>query len=305
MPQPGFTRVSDWRQVMQLVVGATGSLGGHIVSRLLRDGQPVRALVRDSSDYSQIQATGVEIALGDLKVPESLNRACLGVERIIATATAATRGDEDTVESVDRAGYAHLIAAAKAAGVEQFVFVSAHGFDAASPVPLARAKADTEAALQASGLGYTILRPALFMESWIGMVLGSQLQSGPEIVVMGDPDRPYPFVAAANVTDLVLQVIAHPDAVNKRIPLSAQAVSYRQVVAWIGAVMGQEIKLESVPIGTELPGLPPIVTELWTLAASGALEPIETVEVAVKFGLTLETPQAFVQRTFGHGSRHR
>lgn len=290
---------------MQLVVGATGSLGGHIVSRLVRDGQPVRALVRELSDYSQIQAAGVEIALGDLKVPESLSRACLGVERIIATATAATRGDQDTVESVDRAGYVHLIAAAKAAGIEQFVFVSAHGFDADSPVPLARAKASTEAALQASGLDYTILRPALFMESWIGRILGSQLQSGPKLAVMGDLDRPYPFVAAGNVTDLVLKVIAHPDALNKRIPLSAQAVSYRQLAAWISDVTDREIQLESVPLGTELPGLPPIVTELWTLAASGALEPIETVEVAVRFGLTLETPQAFVRRNFGPSFRAR
>jgi len=287
---------------MQLIVGATGNLGGHIVSRLLTADQPVRALVRESSDYSQIQAADTELALGDLKVPESLDRACLGVERIIATATAATRGGDDTVESVDREGYANLIAAAKAAGVKHFVFVSAHGFEVDSPVALARAKANTEAALRESGLSYTILRPSLFMESWIGMVLGSQIQSGSRMVVMGDPDRPYPFVAAGNVTDLVLKVLEHPEAQDKTIPLSAQAVSYRQVVSWIGEATGQEIELESVPPGTELAGLPPVVTELWTMAASGGMEPIETVEVAVKFGLALETPQAFVQRTFGRSS---
>jgi len=284
---------------MDLVIGATGSLGGHIAHRLLKDGQPVRALVREGSDYSKLQSGGAEVALGDLKNRESLDRACVRADRIVATATAAARGGEDQIASVDRDGYQDLIEAAVAAGVGQFVFVSAHGFAADSPVELARAKAATEQALLASGLNYTILRPVLFMEAWIGMILGAQLQTGPTVVVMGDPDAPLSFVTASNVADLAIAVLGNPEAERKTIPLSAQTVSFRQLTDWITEVGGHSIALETVPPGTEIPGLPPVVLELWTWLAEGGMEPIETVETAVKFGLALESTRAFIERTFG------
>jgi uncharacterized protein YbjT (DUF2867 family) len=287
---------------MDLVVGATGRLGGHIAHRLLKMGEPVRALVREGADYSQLQAAGVEGALGDLKNPSSLARALIGVDRVIATATAAQRSGKDTVESVDRNGYENLIAAARTAGIDQFIFVSAHGFAADSPVALARAKVATEQTLIASGLNYTILRPSLFMESWIGTVLGAQLQSGPNIVIIGDADKPYPFVCAHNVADLAIAVRSNPAAERLSIPISAQAVSFGELVDWISALTGRAISLESVPPGSQVPGVPPLVLELWSMLASGNVEPIETVEVAVRFGLSLETARAYVSRAFAKPS---
>jgi NADH dehydrogenase len=69
------------------------------------------------------------------------------------------RGGDDTVETVDRQGNRSLIDAAKAANVQQFVFVSAYGATLDSPVPFLRAKAETEASLRASGMPYTVLAP--------------------------------------------------------------------------------------------------------------------------------------------------
>lgn len=287
---------------MDLVVGATGSLGGHIAHRLSRMGEPVRALVRDGSEYSQLQSAGVEVALGDLKSRPSLDRACVGVERVIATATAAQRGGADTVASVDREGYQNLIEAAMAAGISQFVYVSAHGFEADSPVALARAKVETEQRLIDSDIDYTILRPALFMESWISMVLGAQLKFGPRIVIMGDSETPYPFVSISNVADLAIAVRGNPTAENTSIPVSAQAVSFGQLVEWIDERTERAISLETVPPGTEIPGLPPVVIELWTMLVQGPIEPIETVEVAVRFGLALETAKAYIDRNFAQPS---
>ena len=287
---------------MNLVIGATGSLGGLISHHLLKGGSRVRALVREGSDYSSLQSGGAEVALGDLKNRRSLERACIGARRIIATATAATRSGQDTVDAVDRQGYADLIEAAVAAGVEQFVFVSAHGFGADSPVPLAQAKAHTEQILRGSGMGFTILRPALFMEAWISTLLGAQLQRGPRVLLMGNPDEPLPFVGIRNVADLALAVLGHDEAADAVLPLSAQAVSYRQIIERIGTVTGNAIEIETVPPGTEIPGFPPAILDLWSWLADGAIEPIETVGVALRFGLAMETASAFVDRTFGKSS---
>ena len=52
---------------MNLVTGATGLLGSHIVEQLVKQGQPVRALARKSSDTRFLESLeGVELAWGDI-----------------------------------------------------------------------------------------------------------------------------------------------------------------------------------------------------------------------------------------------
>src|SRR5690348_326106 len=120
---------------MILVVGATGSLGGSIVRGLLEQGQQVRALVRTAPDAEVLTDLGAEPAMGDLKDRASLDAACQGIETVITTANSARRGGEDNPETVEDKGNRQLIDAAEAAGVDQFVFVSALGASPSSPVP--------------------------------------------------------------------------------------------------------------------------------------------------------------------------
>ncbi len=144
---------------MILVVGATGQLGGAVVRMLLAQGRPVRILVRPHSDYGSLAEAGAEAVFGDLKQRGSLDTACRGIETVITTATSAARGGEDTMQTVDLEGNRNLIAAAKAAGVNQFIFVSALPADPRSPVPLLQAKGRSEVTLRESGMPYTILAP--------------------------------------------------------------------------------------------------------------------------------------------------
>ena len=96
---------------MLLVAGATGSLGTRITRRLLDQGRPVRILVRAGSDHAALAAAGADVAVGNLKDPESLERACGGVHTVITTASASRRGD-DSIENVDRQGNLNLVDAA-------------------------------------------------------------------------------------------------------------------------------------------------------------------------------------------------
>jgi uncharacterized protein YbjT (DUF2867 family) len=156
---------------MILVVGSTGQLGGLITRRLLAQSQPVRILTRAHSAYRPLEQAGAALAFGDLKDRASLDAACAGVDVVITTANAVLRGGEDNVQTVDVDGNRNLIDEAQAAGVKQFIFISALGVDADSPVPIFQAKAGTEAYLRASGLPYTILAPPAFMEVWVPMVV--------------------------------------------------------------------------------------------------------------------------------------
>lgn len=64
---------------MNLVTGATGLLGSHIVEQLVRRGRPVRALVRRNSDTRWLQSQGVEIVHGDVTDRASLEAAMRGI----------------------------------------------------------------------------------------------------------------------------------------------------------------------------------------------------------------------------------
>jgi hypothetical protein len=119
------------------------------------------------------------------------------------------------------------------------------------------------------------------------------------VQVIGPAARPYSFVSIENVADLAVAARKHAAASRATIPLSAGAHSFGQIVEWIREETGQMIAVEEVPPGTEIPGLPPIVIELWSWAAQGGMGVIETPEVAQRHGLDLVSPREWVAAAFG------
>ncbi len=110
---------------MNLVTGATGLLGSHIVEQLRKRGQPVRALVRRGSDTSWLRTQGVEFAEGDVTDKASLQAACRGCD--VVYHSAAKVGDWGPWEDFQRItidGTANTIDAAIEARVRRFVHIS-------------------------------------------------------------------------------------------------------------------------------------------------------------------------------------
>jgi len=110
---------------MNLVTGATGLLGSHIVEKLIEAGQPVRALVRPSSDTRLLDGLGVEKAVGDITVPESLPEAMKGVRTVYhAAAQVGDWGPWDKFVAVSIDGTANVLNAARDARVDRFLHIS-------------------------------------------------------------------------------------------------------------------------------------------------------------------------------------
>ena len=288
---------------MDLVVGATGSLGGKIARLLLEKGEGVRILARPHSAYAELEQAGAQVVFGDLKEPRSLIPALEGVRRVVTTANSAARGGEDDVENVDRRGSANLIEAARQAAVERFLYVSASPADLDSPVPFLRAKAESEQRLMRSGLGYTILRPVLFMEIWIGAFIGAQLAQGPKVQLIGDGGKKVAFVAEGDVARLASSALGHPEARNATITISGVATGYRRVVETIERITGMEIEIESLEPGASIDRLPEPLREtmsgLMTGLALGPEVDVTTPEVAAQFGFELSPLEPFLATAFG------
>ena len=280
---------------MILIVGATGILGGMITQRLLESGKEVRILVRHNSPAEEMakqrMATspqllieaGAQPVYGDLKDRASLDQACQGIETVITTANSAMRGGEDNVDTVDRHGNRNLIEAARAAGVKQFIFISFLGADLNHPVPLFKAKAETEAILTENRLSYTILSPNFFMESWIGMVVGIPLQARQPVTLVGQGQRLHSLISVGDVAAFAAATVGHPAALNQKIILGGpEPLSWRGIVNTFGQVLGQELPVQFVAPGEAIPGLPEMVPPM--LAA------METYDSAIPMG---ETAQAY------------
>jgi uncharacterized protein YbjT (DUF2867 family) len=153
------------------VVGATGTLGGHIVEALLERGAHVRAMVRATSDRTRLEALGVtDFVVADLNDPASLHR-IMAVEpvatAVVASAagftghSALTKGDNSRA---DTDGYRSLVDATRSAGVPRFILISILECDKAPGVPHFYQKFETERYLAEKGQPYLALRAGAFLD---------------------------------------------------------------------------------------------------------------------------------------------
>lgn len=146
---------------MILVTGATGFVGGHVVRALADAGERVRALVRDPSGARALDGVDCELVRGDVTDRESLRAAVEGCTTIVHLVAILTGRPAD-FERVMTQGSGNLLEAARGAGVQRFIQMSALGTSEATKdsVPYYRAKWAVEEAVRGSGLGFAILRPS-------------------------------------------------------------------------------------------------------------------------------------------------
>ncbi|HLM86909.1 MAG TPA: NAD-dependent epimerase/dehydratase family protein [Solirubrobacteraceae bacterium] len=122
---PGGEPVAGSREQLCLITGASGFIGGRLAERLAADGQPVRCLVRASSDTSRLAGLGVQLVVGDLTEPRSLADAAAGCDSVLHCAALvsdwATRRE---IVQTNVTGTRSLLEASAAASVRRFVHFS-------------------------------------------------------------------------------------------------------------------------------------------------------------------------------------
>ena len=235
---------------MILVVGSTGDLGGRVVQHLRNSGHEVRCLVRPQSDDAGLRAQGAQVVRGDLTDPASLRPACLGVDTVVASATAIGRrltgAGGPSIREVDELGMAALVNAAEGAGVARFVYVSFAGVDAALGSPLERAKIATEQRLRASSMSVTIVRPDAFQEIHLGPLGRFDMRAG-KVAVFGKGDTPRRWVSTDDVAALIAAVAVQPDAPALIEFGGPEALSRNEAIAVAERLTHRKMKRQAMP----------------------------------------------------------
>lgn len=148
-----------------LVAGGTGFLGSEIVRACVAAGHAVSVLSRSPANGSL--PSGVDWLRGDVTQPDSLGGLLEGFEAVVDAVQMPKSPFEDpkkglTFERFDLGGTRNLADAARQAGAGLFVGISGAGAAPDAAYHWQRLKWDEEQYIQASRLGWVILRP-----SWV------------------------------------------------------------------------------------------------------------------------------------------
>lgn len=264
---------------MILVVGATGQLGTAVVRRAAARGRPVRALVRRPADAERFRDPNIGVSIGDLRDATSLRRACEGATAVIATATVVFPRGRYRFEEDEGRGYRNLIEACRAGGVEQILFTSIVGLEDryVDLVPTLRMKRRIERLIVDSGLGYTILRAAPFMDDYFALIgseiplrgaegatlkrpfwmsraylsrVGRLVEDRGVALVPGPAEARHSFVAVDDLAELLVRAAGEREAFGTCFDVGGPcALSWREVVGIYAAILRRPVRSLSLPAG--------------------------------------------------------
>ncbi|MBD2165060.1 SDR family oxidoreductase [Calothrix membranacea FACHB-236] len=206
---------------MILVTGATGGIGRRVVRLLRQQEKSARAFVRLSSRYSELEHRGSEIFIGDLRQEKDIQQACKGVDYIISA-----HGSDSDALALDYRANIELIDQAKANGVKHFVFISVLGADRGyEDAPVFKAKRAVEKYLEASGVNYTILRPAGLASNLL--TLAERFRETGLYLVIGDPKNRTSIVSTDDLAKIVVDSLTFEGARNQTLAVGGPEILSR------------------------------------------------------------------------------
>jgi uncharacterized protein YbjT (DUF2867 family) len=230
-----------------LIVGATGTLGRQVTRRALDEGYEVHCLVRSQKKAAFLKEWGAKLVTGDLCDAATLPPALTGVTAIIDAATTRAT-DSRNIREVDWEGKVNLINAAKAAGVDRFIFFSILDAEKYPDVPLMDIKHCSEKLLIESGLNYTILRPCGFLQGLIGQYAIPVLESQ-AVWVMGDTS-PIAYMDTQDIAKFAIQALKVSETERKSFPVvGSRAWGAYEIIRLCERLADKEARISRMPIG--------------------------------------------------------
>jgi len=175
------------------VIGATGTIGRATVRALINQGYEVICFVRQRAgaggallpEQTTTLFDGASIRYGDVSNPISLKDQGFKGERfdVLVSCLASRTGNPKDAWAIDHQAHMHVLGAAKRAGVNHFILLSA--ICVQKPLlAFQHAKLAFEKALVKSGMTYSIVRPTAFFKSLSGQL--ERVKKGKPFLLFGD-----------------------------------------------------------------------------------------------------------------------
>jgi uncharacterized protein YbjT (DUF2867 family) len=226
-----------------LVCGATGKQGGAVARSLLERDFRVRALTRDPQkpEAQALAEQGAEVVQGDMEDRSAVDQVLVeGVYGVFSVQNFWETGYDGEVQQGKT-----VADAARAAGVDHFVYSSVGSAHRKTGIPHFESKWEIEEHVRQIGLPFTIFRPTFFMQNWEWtreMILGGTLAQPL------DPDKPLQQVAVEDVGAFAAIAFENPDSwIGREVDLAGDEQSMSEIAETYGRVIGREVSYYQVP----------------------------------------------------------
>jgi uncharacterized protein YbjT (DUF2867 family) len=219
-----------------LVTGATGNTGSSLLSALEGRGVAVKAMIRSARDEERVAAYTATPVVADFGDRASLEAALRGVTRAYLVTPSSAAAEEQQVRFVE---------VADQAGVQQIVLLSQLAAAEDSPVRFLRYHAVVERRIRELGLGYTFLRPNLYMQGLL-MFRSSIASDGAFFAPIGDAR--VSLVDVRDIADVAAEALTGRNHLNKTYDLTGpDALTHYEIAEALSRALGRSVTYTDVP----------------------------------------------------------
>jgi NAD(P)H dehydrogenase (quinone) len=284
------------------VTGATGELGGRVVTRLAERGVPQRLIVRDRDRAPAVEGADIAIA-SDYGAGDEMRAALAGVETLLLV---PAREAQNRV-----AQHVSAIDAAAAAGVRRIVYFSFVGAAPDAIFIFGRDHWATEEHIRAGGLSFTFVRMSLYLDFVPAFVDAEGVIRGP-----AGEGRLAP-VARDDLADVATEVLLGADHEGEAIPVTGgRRFTLGEAAGELSRLTGSEIVFrdetieEAYATRAQL-GAPDWAVDGWVSSyvaiARGELDVVSdaVARIAGHPPMTLEEYVRAYPRSVGHIAKRR
>ena len=235
--------------------GGSGFIGSQAVRALARRGWRIRVAVRNPVLAIEIQPLGdpgqIQFMRCDITSAEDVVAAVRGADAVVnLVGVLHDAGGKRGFDAVHTEAAKTIAEAAKAAGVERLVQISAIGADAASSSAYGRTKAQAEAAVRAIYPDAVILRPSLVFGAGDGFLnrFAAMATMAPALPLIGGGETRFQPVYVGDVAEAIARGVTRADAAGRTYELGGPSLyTFREVLELVRRETGRDRMLVSVP----------------------------------------------------------
>jgi uncharacterized protein YbjT (DUF2867 family) len=221
---------------MILVIGGTGTVGRLVLESVAAADFETRALVRDLEKARALKLASVEFAQGDLADPASLAPALDGVEKVVLISSFS--------QDMARLQTNLVEAAARAPSRPRIIKLSGLGTGPDASTTMGRWHGAVESAIQNSGLPWTFVRPAYFMQN-ILMLAGGIRKTG--AFALPAAGAAVAQIDARDIAAVIVRLVVEAGHEGKAYDLTGpDAITWFEVAEILSAVAERPIRYDPI-----------------------------------------------------------
>ncbi|NNE23557.1 MAG: complex I NDUFA9 subunit family protein [Rhizobiales bacterium] len=209
--------MADATNKLVTVIGGSGFVGRHLVRALAQRGYRIRPAMRRPDLAGHLQPLGsvgqIMPVQANVRYPDSVLAACQGADIVINLTGILSISGSQTFDAIHVSGAEASARAAKQAGANSFIQMSAIGADAGSSSTYARTKAEGEARAKALFPGAIIVRPSVIFgpEDDLFNRFAGLARIAPALPLIGGGETLFQPVFVGDVADGMSELATHHD----------------------------------------------------------------------------------------------